>query len=126
MIFIPKPGNRPSELPKSYRPISPTSFVLKTMERLIDVHIRGRLDLSTPLHSSQFAYKKGKSTEGALHYLVRKIERTLGSKEIALCAFLDIEGAFDNTGYSSIERAISSRGIEDSTSKWMKAMLRRS
>ena len=57
VIFIPKPGNRPSELSKSYRPISLTSFVLKTMERLIDVDIRGRLDcLITNKHIFIYMY----------------------------------------------------------------------
>jgi hypothetical protein len=36
VIFIPKPGRDSYELAKSFRPISLTSFFLKTMERLVD------------------------------------------------------------------------------------------
>ena len=40
VVFIPKPGKADYSLPKAYRPISLTSFVLKTMERLCDRYIR--------------------------------------------------------------------------------------
>ena len=73
---------------------------------------------------TQFAYTKGKSTEVALHSLVNRIERAFQSKEIALCAFLDIEGAFDNTGYGSISRALARRGLDTHTVAWVDAMLR--
>jgi hypothetical protein len=50
----------------------------------------------------QFAYQAGKSTVSALHRLVNKIEKALRYKEVALSAFVDIQGAFDNTGFESI------------------------
>ena len=124
LVFILKQGKRPLELPKSYRPISLTSFLLKTMERLLDLHIRRRLERLTPLHRTQFAYTKGKSTEVALHSLVNRIEGAFRSKEIALCAFLDIEGAFDNTGFGSISRALARRGLDTHTVAWVDAMLK--
>jgi hypothetical protein len=39
VIFIPKPGCTSYELTKSFRPISLTSFLVKTMERLVDQSI---------------------------------------------------------------------------------------
>jgi hypothetical protein len=36
VVFIPKPGSDTHSRSKDYRPISLTSFMLKTMERLID------------------------------------------------------------------------------------------
>jgi len=33
----------------------------------------------------------------ALHQLVVQVEKALDQQEIALCLFLDIEGAFNNT-----------------------------
>ena len=76
--------------------------LLKTMEKIIDNHIRGGALKKEPLHRKQFAYQAGKSTETALHSLVHVIEKTLAVKEVALCAFLDIEGAFDNTSFLTI------------------------
>ncbi|XP_063975161.1 uncharacterized protein LOC135161488 [Diachasmimorpha longicaudata] len=41
-----------------------------------------------------------------------------------LGVFIDIEGAFDNTSFDTIEKAAASFGIEESVTKWIAAMLR--
>jgi hypothetical protein len=81
------------------------------MEKLIDLHIRTKHLMRQPLHSKQFAYHAGISTVSALHHLVRKIENAIKCKEVALAAFIDVEGAFDNTGFDSIRAATQSRHI---------------
>jgi retron-type reverse transcriptase len=123
VVFIPKAGKRNTKEPKSYRPSSLTSFLLKTMEKMINIHLRSEFLLERPLHKNQYAYQPGKSTETALHNLVTKIEKALNEKEVALCAFIDIEGAFDNTSYKSIEKAALQKGFEISTVKWIQSML---
>lgn len=123
VVFIPKPG-KDADLPKSYRPISLSSFLLKTLERLVDIYIRETIDRSKPLHKLQFAYMKGKSTELAAHHLVTKLEKTLSWKQIALCAFMDIQGAFDNTGFDSISHSLRSRNIDETVHKWILSMLK--
>jgi hypothetical protein len=50
-IFIPKPGCDSYELAKSFRPISLTSFFLKTIEKLVDSYIRAGALKSFPLMS---------------------------------------------------------------------------
>lgn len=62
VIFLPK-ANKPSDKAKSYRPVSLNSFLLKTMEKLLDVHLRNGIEATIPLNNAQFAYRKGKSTE---------------------------------------------------------------
>jgi hypothetical protein len=52
-----------------------------------------------PLHLHQHTYQTGRSTETALHSLVYKIEWVLKAGLVALGAFLDTEGAFDNTTF---------------------------
>ena len=122
VIFLQKAG-RPSDLAKSYRPVSLTSFLLKTMEKIMDVHIRGKLEKTFPLHEMQFAFQKGKSTEMALHAITDIIEHTFENQEITLGAFLDIEGAFDNTGFGAIIKALENRNIEEAGIKWIHSML---
>lgn len=123
VVFLPKGGNKPPESPKSYRPISLMSFMLKTMEKLLDCHLREETLNITPLHKLQFAYQKGKSTVTALHTIVHDIEKTLNRKETALCAFMDIEGAFDNANFKAIELALSKRGTNTAIVKWIGSML---
>ena len=67
------------------------------MKKVLDYHIRSETLRGNPLHKNQFSYQTGKSTVTALSSLVTKIEKAIAVKEIALCAFIDIEGAFDNT-----------------------------
>jgi len=91
-MFIPKPGRNSSSGPRDYRPISLTSFILKTMERLVDRYLRDEALALVPLHSNQRAYQAGKSVEMALHQLVVQVEKALDWQETALGVFLDIEG----------------------------------
>jgi hypothetical protein len=97
--------------------------VLKILEKIMDRHIRDMLESDAPLHRNQFAYQPGKSTETALYQLVTRIEKTLDTKGIALGAFLDIEGTFDNTSYLSIIRSAQRKGINDTLCRWIDATL---
>ncbi|XP_037942646.1 uncharacterized protein LOC119675512 [Teleopsis dalmanni] len=101
VVFIPKAGRTGHSTAKDYRPISLTSFLLKTMERLIDAYIRS-LHSFAKISRAQHAYFKGKSTETALHEVVTVVEKFLGCKQFTLAAFLDIEGAFNNVSVVAI------------------------
>ena len=101
VVFIPKQGRSNPENPKDFRPISLSSFLLKTMERIIESEIRNSIPLGC-LSDSQHAYSRGRSTESALHSLVYSIERSFSYKESTLAAFLDIEGAFNNVTSTAI------------------------
>ena len=124
VIFIPKPGKTTYTQAKSFRPICLTSFLLKTLERLVDRYIRDGALVHYPLHPNQHAYQAGKSVETALHSLVSKIEESLDSKQLALGTFLDIEGAFDNTNFDSICKAAQRHGIANTIVKWIGNMLK--
>jgi hypothetical protein len=97
VVIIPKPSRNSYSGPRDYRPISLTSFLLKAMERLVDKYPRDEALAIMPLHPNQHAYQAGKSVEKALHQLIVRVEKVLDQQEIALGAFLDIEGAFNNT-----------------------------
>jgi len=64
VVFIPKPGRSSYCGPRDFRPISLTSFVLKTMERLVDRFLRDEILALQPLHPNQHAYQAGKSGNG--------------------------------------------------------------
>jgi hypothetical protein len=68
------------------------------------------LDSARPLKSftlmePQYAYQRSRSTVAALHHLVQKIEGSLNQREFALGVFLDIDGAFDNASFGSMDAA---------------------
>jgi len=122
MVFTPKPGKPLSQV-KSLRPISIMSFILKTLEKLLDRHIRDGVLVEKPLHQNQFVHRAGMSTETALFQVVHRMEKSLNHREIALGAFLDIEGAFDNTSFNAIITAARERGLEETCCRWVRSML---
>jgi hypothetical protein len=121
VIFIPKPGKSTYTDAKSFRPISLQSCLLKVLERLIDHHIRYTDGLEVSVN--QHAYLSGRSTDTALHHLISKIEKALSQKQSALCTFLDIDGAFNNTTIESVCKAAIEHHINPTIVKWIKQLL---
>jgi len=111
VVFIPKPGTSSYCGPRDFRPISLTSFLLKTMERLVDRYLRDETLALLLLHPNQHAYQAGKSVETALHQFVVRVEKALDQQEIALGVFLDIVRAFDYTSYDSMCSALTRHGV---------------
>lgn len=122
VVFIPKTGKSSHTGPKDFRPISLSSFLLKTLERLIDMHIRNYIPTSQ-FAKSQHAYSKGKSTESALNSLVSEIEKSIEDKEYTLVAFLDIEGAFNNILPKAITDALSDLRISEALVNFIEQLL---
>jgi hypothetical protein len=90
------------------------------MERQVDRYLRDETLALVPLHSNQHAYQAGKSVETALHQLVVWVEKALDQQEIALDAFLDIEGAFNNTCYDTVCDALVRHGSEYTIVRWIR------
>lgn len=123
VIFIPKPGKEDYTSPKSFRPISLTSVLLKGLERLIDRHIKEEMNVTFQMQNSQHAFQQGKSTETALHELVSQIEDTLDKKEYLIATFMDIAGAFDNITFDAIQTHLYECGLDVNVCRWIKYML---
>jgi len=123
VVFIPKSGSSSYCEPSDFRPTSLTSFLLKTMERLVDRFLRYEILVLKPLHPNQHAYEAGKSVETAFHQLMVRAEKALDQQEIALGVFLDIEGAFDNTPYDSMCSPFTTHGVDQTNERWIRATL---
>ena len=84
VVFIPKSGRNCYSGPRDYRPISLTSFLLKTLERLVDRYLKDVALALVPLRPNQHAYQAGKSVKTALLQLVVRVEKVLDQQETAL------------------------------------------
>lgn len=124
VAFTPKPGNTDYSKANNFRPISLTSFFLKTLEKLIDRYIRDRPLSIKRLQPKQHAYQLGKSCENALHNLLTTIEAALLSNEYALGCFIDIAGAFNYITYLAIMNACRKFGIDPGIADWIFFMLK--
>ena len=123
VVFLPKPGKDSYQKPNSWRPISLTSFLLKTMERLVDWNLRTEELVNKMVNSGQYAYLKGIGTDAALHQLITRIEYAIKSKQMALGVFLDIEGAFSHATFKSIVTALEREGVSAGIIRWIYHML---
>ena len=123
VVFIPKSGKIQHFKPKDFRPISFSSFMLKTLERILNETIRNKFKF-VDISENQHPYIKGKSVDSALHSVVYHIEKSLSVKEFTLGAFLDIEGAFNNVESAAIQRALINIGVEKEITNWIMAMLK--
>lgn len=120
----PKPGKDTFGKASSYRPISLTSFILKTLEKLVDKHIRYEELKENPIDSCQHAYRAGRSTESALHSLLQELEESKENDKFSLFIFVDIAGAFDVTSVECVEKAATEKGISPWCIRWIVSMLR--
>jgi hypothetical protein len=89
----------------------------------VDLHVKEGPTKDYPLNPMQHAYLKGKSTKIALHDLVYKINGSLAQKEFALSVFLDVEGAFDNTSFESMDAVVSDHDVCSTINRWVDFML---
>jgi len=104
-------------------PTSLTSFLLKTMERLVDRFLRDEILALKPLHPNKHANQTGKSAKTAFHQLGVRVQKALDQQEIALGVFLDIERAFNNTSYDSMCEALARHGVDYTIVRWIRATL---
>ena len=122
MIFIPKAGKTSHGYPKDLRPLTLSSFLLNTLERLLEVYIRSNIEPDS-WAKSQNAYCKGKSVETALHSLVRTILKSVYSQEYSFLAFLHIEGAINNVKTEPIMKGLVFLEVDDRVTRLVNRML---
>ncbi len=89
-IFVAKPGKTDYYRAKSYRPITLSPVLLKLQEKVILWHMQFDLNMTSLTSEHQYGFKKGSSTETALHKVVHKIEKWIAKKGYVLGTFLDI------------------------------------
>jgi len=72
VVFIPKHDENGHIKARDFRPISLTSFLLKSL--LVDRFLQNGPLIQHTLAAFQYAYREGRSTETALQHLVSNVE----------------------------------------------------
>ena len=124
VIFLPKPGKTSYDIPKSYRPISLSNFLLKTLERLVVWKMDKDME-EYPIHDMQHGFTKGKSTESAISNTVDYIEQFLFENSHCLGLFLDISSAFDSISIAHIKQSLLEHGGDPQMVEWYYSYLGR-
>ena len=125
VIFIPKSGKSDYSDPRSFRPLSLMSFILKSLERLVLWRMQETTFLENPFCSNQHAFLKGRSTDSALSNMVEYIEEALIKKQFALAVFLDVKGAFDHVLTKDMIEGLRGKNAPPEIIRWYEYCLTR-
>ena len=123
VILLAKPGKEDYSKVGSFRPITLSCFLFKTLERLILWELEETSLRIKPLSKNQHAFKKGASTETALSSLTDEIESAITIGQTALAVFCDIEGAFNNVLMSSAIKAMENHEFPQRIINWLEHYL---
>jgi len=120
--FIPKPAKSTYNMANCFRPIILSSYLLKCLEKIIKNNWKETF-LKEPF-TNQHGFTEGRSCDTALSTMVDKIEQGINKKgNICIAVFLDIEGAFDNVQFHSINRELHNRNANTQTIRWYNFLL---
>ena len=122
MMPILKKGKNKSQA-LSYRPISLTSCVCKTMERIINSRMQWYLETENILTAEQAGFRQYRGTEDQTTHLSQVIEDAFQEKKVMLSVFIDLQKAFDSVWKEGILFKLHRSGIKGNMLRWTKAYL---
>ena len=118
VIMIPKPNKADYQRAGSFRPITLSNHLFKTMEKLVLWHITDTTLRERPLNQNQHAFRSDSSTESAALQVVTQIEDNLYKKKFTVSLFADISGAFDTVSGEAIIKAMVDKKISEDIIQW--------
>lgn len=106
VAVVPKPGKSSYKLVESYRPISVLSALGKLLEKVILNRLTWLAEWENWLSDGQHGFRRGRSTETALHAIISQIEDSFMAKLFTAAVLIDIKSAFDAAWHPSIISAL--------------------
>ena len=122
MIPILKRGKIKSK-PQSYSPISLTSCVCKTMERIITQRLQFYLETESIIIPEQAGFRRYKSTEDQTIHLSQVIEDAFQAQRVVLTVFIDLQKAFDKVWKDGLLVKLLRYGIRGNMFQWTKSFV---
>ena len=118
VIFLAKPGRDSYDQSKSFRPLSMSSFMLKTFEKLVLWQILATALKESPINKNSHAFRSGYSVDTCISDLTDQIEKNVLSGGHLLLLNLDIMGCFDNIPNKSAINALKAKKVCQPIVSW--------
>src|SRR5207245_7974172 len=118
-----KKPEKPAANPSSYRPISLTSCLCKTMEKMVTERLTYHLESNKYLTKAQTGFRKNKSTIDQIIKLQDHITKYNGTKGFTVATFLDFEKAFDMAYKNGLLSKIKKLNISQNMFNFIKSFL---
>lgn len=118
VIPILKP-DKPANDYNSYRPISLSSCVGKIFEFMLKTRLEYYVESNNILPAQQFGFRKGRSAAESFTSLIADIKNSFHSHSATVCAFLDVQGAFDNVDPAILVQILCEVGIPGNVCNWI-------
>ena len=109
--------------PTNYRPISLTSCVARTMEKLVNNQMLAYLSENSLLYKHQSGFLPNHSTVTQLCYLAHQWQMALEKGEQVHTVFLDLSKAYDRVSIPGLLCKLSNLGFSNTTLQWMSSFL---
>ena len=110
-------------LAENYRPVSLTSIVVKTLERVVQKHIMIFLTDQQLLIENQHGFRKYRSCLTQLQQLLHHWSSVLDKRGAIDVAFLDFAKAFDKVSHPHLFNKLQSYAIKGQLLEWINNFL---
>ena len=122
MIPVYKKG-KDRKIASSYRPISLTSCVVKTMERIVNTRLMWYLETEDILSEEQAGFRQFRCTEDQTTYLAQEIEDAFQEQKVLFATWIDLQKAFDKVWTEGLLVKLQRCGIADKMLRWITSFL---
>ena len=111
------------EIMKNYRPVSLLPVISKVLERIVYNRLFEYLVKHKLLHTSQYGFQPGLSTELAILELQDRLNSALNNKECCAGVFMDLSKAFDTLDHKILLYKLNHYGIRGVAHDWFRNYL---
>ena len=122
VIPLPKPGKERTKA-ESYRPVSLTSTLCKTLETMVNIRLQFYLESNRLIDENQSGFRKGRSTTDHLVRLQQVMSQALLSGNLLCVVFVDLTKAFDLVWLDGLLFKLGRIGITGIMFRWIKSFL---
>ena len=116
-----KKGDRTD--PANYRPVSLTSHVMKTFERVLRNRLINHLEENRLISGNQHGFRKKRSCMTQLLSHVEQIYKSLNENDEVDVIYLDFAKAFDKVDHAVLLEKLKRYGIEGKALAWIREFL---